>query len=140
MEKDYRPDSKLIMERLDGLRIERFVGQAKGKDGRGLKQKEQKEILDRFRKREFDVLIATSVAEEGIDIPDVNLVLFYEPIPSEIRTIQRRGRTGRSSTGKVIILITTRTRDEAYYWAEGSREKNMGKIMSWLSHDNDGID
>ncbi len=130
----------LIMERLDGLRIERFVGQAKGKDGRGLKQKEQKEILDRFRKREFDVLIATSVAEEGIDIPDVNLVLFYEPIPSEIRTIQRRGRTGRSSTGKVIILITTGTRDEAYYWAEGSREKKMGKIMSWLSHESDGID
>ena len=80
------------------------------------------------------MLIATSVAEEGIDIPDVDLVLFYEPIPSEIRTIQRRGRTGRSSTGKVIILITSGTRDEAYYWAEGSREKKMGRIMSWLSH------
>ncbi len=130
----------LIMERLHGLSLERFVGQAKGKDGRGLKQKEQKEILDRFRKREFDVLIATSVAEEGIDIPDVDLVLFYEPIPSEIRTIQRRGRTGRSSTGKVIILITTGTRDEAYYWAEGSREKKMGRIMSWLSHESEGID
>ena len=130
----------LIMERLDGLRVERFVGQAKGKDGRGLKQKEQKEILDRFRKREFDILIATSVAEEGIDIPDVDLVLFYEPIPSEIRTIQRRGRTGRSSTGEVMILITTGTRDEAYYWAEDSREKKMGRIMSWLSHESDGID
>jgi len=125
----------LIMDRLEGIRIERFVGQSKGKDGRGLKQKEQKEILDRFRKREFDVLIATSVAEEGIDIPDVDLVLFYEPIPSEIRTIQRRGRTGRSSTGKVIILITSGTRDEAYYWAEGSRERKMGRIMSWLSHE-----
>lgn len=130
----------LIMDRLDGLKIERFVGQSKGKDGRGLKQKEQKEILDRFRKREFDVLIATSVAEEGIDIPDVDLVLFYEPIPSEIRTIQRRGRTGRSSTGKVIILITSGTRDEAYYWAEGSREKKMGRIMSWLSHAEGGAD
>ena len=130
----------LIMDKLEGLKIERFVGQAKGKDGKGLKQREQKEILDRFRKREFDVLIATSVAEEGIDIPDVDLVLFYEPIPSEIRTIQRRGRTGRSSTGKVIILITSGTRDEAYYWAEGSREKKMGRIMSWLSQTENGMD
>ncbi|MEA3558402.1 MAG: helicase-related protein [Candidatus Thermoplasmatota archaeon] len=122
----------LIMERLDDVRVERFVGQAKGKDGKGLKQKEQKDILDRFRRREFDVLIATSVAEEGIDIPDVDLVVFYEPIPSEIRTIQRRGRTGRSSKGKVIVLITSKTRDEAYLWAERSREKKMGNIIHWL--------
>ena len=122
----------LIMERLQEIRVERFVGQAKGKDGKGLKQREQKDILDRFRKREFDVLIATSVAEEGIDIPDVDLVVFYEPIPSEIRTIQRRGRTGRSSKGKVIVLITSKTRDEAYLWAERSREKKMGNIINWL--------
>ena len=123
----------LIMDRLDGLRIKRFVGQAKGKDGKGLKQKEQKEILDQFRKRRFDVLLATSVGEEGIDIPDVDLVVFYEPIPSEIRTIQRRGRTGRSSRGRVVVLITTGTRDEAYFWAERSREKKMGKVITWLS-------
>jgi ERCC4-related helicase len=123
----------LIMERLDGLRVRRFVGQAKGKDGKGLKQKEQKEILDQFRKRQFDVLLATSVGEEGIDIPDVDLVVFYEPIPSEIRTIQRRGRTGRSSRGRVVVLITSETRDEAYFWAERSRERKMGKVITWLS-------
>jgi ERCC4-related helicase len=39
-------------------------------------------------------LVATSIAEEGIDISQVDLVVFYEPIPSEIRYIQRRGRTG----------------------------------------------
>ncbi|MFO8050785.1 MAG: helicase-related protein [Thermoplasmatota archaeon] len=123
----------LIMERLDDLMVERFVGQSKGKDGKGLKQSEQKVILDRFRKRQFDVLIATSVAEEGIDIPDVDLVVFYEPIPSEIRTIQRRGRTGRSSKGKVLILVASRTRDEAYLWAERSKEKKMNRIINWLN-------
>jgi len=125
----------LIMEKLDGIKIRRFVGQAKGKDGKGLKQKEQKAILDQFRKREFNILIATSVGEEGIDIPDVDLVVFYEPIPSEIRTIQRRGRTGRSSGGRVIVLITSDTRDEAYLWAENKREKKMGKIITKLSTD-----
>jgi len=129
----FRDTIPLIMDRLEGINVERFVGQAKGKDGKGLKQSEQKNILDRFRSREFDVLIATSVAEEGIDIPDVDLVAFYEPIPSEIRTIQRRGRTGRSSKGNVVVLITSGTRDEAYFWAERSREKKMGRIVNWLS-------
>jgi len=128
----------LIMEKLDGIKIRRFVGQAKGKDGKGLKQKEQKAILDQFRKREFNILIATSVGEEGIDIPDVDLVVFYEPIPSEIRTIQRRGRTGRSSGGRVIVLITSDTRDEAYLWAENKREKKMDKIITKLSTDEPG--
>jgi ERCC4-related helicase len=123
----------LIMEKLEGIKIRRFVGQAKGKDGKGLKQKEQKAILDQFRAREFDVLIATSIGEEGIDIPDVDLVVFYEPIPSEIRTIQRRGRTGRSAGGRVVVLITSDTRDEAYLWAENKREKKMGKIITKLS-------
>ena len=46
-------------------------------------------------------LVATSIAEEGLDIPEVDLVVFYEPIPSEIRYIQRRGRTGRKTAGNV---------------------------------------
>ena len=48
--------------------------------------------------------MATSIAEEGLDIPEVDLVVFYEPIPSEIRYIQRKGRTGRNAAGSVIIL------------------------------------
>jgi len=62
-------------------------------------------------------LLATSVAEEGLDIPKVDTVIFYEPIPSDIRSIQRRGRTGRFKEGKVYLLITAKTRDEAFYWA-----------------------
>ncbi len=116
----------------DGIDFRRFVGQARRSDGEGLKQNEQKQILDDFRNKQFNVLIATSVAEEGLDIPDVDIVIFYEPIPSEIRTIQRRGRTGRSSIGKVKVLITTSTRDEAYLWAEVQREKKMKGIIHWM--------
>jgi len=123
-----------IIEELvkDDIDYRRFVGQAKRADGAGLKQQEQKEILDDFRKKGFNVLIATSVAEEGLDIPDVDIVIFYEPIPSEIRTIQRRGRTGRSSIGRVKVLITTSTRDEAYLWAEVQREKKMKGMIRWM--------
>ncbi|MGC1119449.1 MAG: helicase-related protein [Candidatus Methanofastidiosia archaeon] len=109
----------------------RFVGQSSRTD-KGLKQEEQKEILEEFRKGEHNILVASSVAEEGLDIPAVDLVVFYEPIPSEIRSIQRRGRTGRSEVGKVVILITKDSRDEAYLWAERSREKKMQRIVQWL--------
>lgn len=109
----------------------RFVGQASRTD-KGLKQEEQKEILEKFRNAEFNILVASSVAEEGLDIPAVDLVVFYEPIPSEIRSIQRRGRTGRSEVGRVVILITKDSRDEAYLWAERSREKKMQKMVKWL--------
>ena len=129
--RDTIPTIVKILEK-DNIDLRRFVGQAKRADGAGLKQDEQKQILDDFRNKRFNVLIATSVAEEGLDIPDVDTVIFYEPIPSEIRTIQRRGRTGRSSIGKVKVLITTSTRDEAYLWAEVQREKKMKGIIRWM--------
>ena len=97
-----------------------------------MSQKEQKEIIEKFKRNEFSVLIATCVAEEGIDIPDVDLVLFYEPIPSEIRSIQRRGRTGRSSVGKVLILYAKDTRDEAYLYSELKKEQKMHKIVKGM--------
>ena len=59
-------------------------------------------------------MVATSVAEEGLDIPNVDLVIFYEPVPSEIRFIQRKGRTGRFSDGKVVVLVANDSIDSKY--------------------------
>src|SRR5437879_11855317 len=73
----------------------RFVGQASRGEDIGLSQKEQVDILDKFRAGEINVLVATSIGEEGLDIPQVDHVVFYEPVPSEIRQIPPRGRTGR---------------------------------------------
>ncbi|MBI4983688.1 DEAD/DEAH box helicase [Candidatus Woesearchaeota archaeon] len=108
-----------------------FVGQAK-KNGVGFSQKQQKEILDQFRAGEFNVLTSTSVGEEGLDIPSVDQVIFYEPIPSAIRSIQRRGRTGRLEKGEVLILVTTGTRDEAYRWSSHHKEKRMHRNLEAL--------
>ncbi len=105
-----------------------FVGQAK-KRGSGLSQKQQQEVLDSFRNGDYKVLIATSVAEEGLDIPSVDHVIFYEPIPSAIRTVQRRGRTGRHGEGFVTVLVTKGTRDEAYRWSAHHKEKRMYKTI-----------
>ncbi|MBS3166696.1 DEAD/DEAH box helicase family protein [Candidatus Woesearchaeota archaeon] len=108
-----------------------FVGQAK-KNGVGLSQKKQIEILNNFRENKFNCLIGTSVSEEGIDIPKVDLVIFYEPIPSAIRSIQRKGRTARLEKGKVIILMTKNTRDETSHWVSINKEKNMNYVLKNL--------
>lgn len=112
------------LNRVKGLIAQVFVGQAK-KGNTGLSQKKQVEMLDQFRDGLFNVLIATSVAEEGLDIPKVDMVLFYEPIPSAVRSIQRRGRTGRQEKGRVVIFMTKGTREEAYSWSAKNKEKKM---------------
>lgn len=86
-------------------------------------------MLEEFSSGEFNVMVCTSVAEEGLDIPKVDVVIFYEPIPSAIRHIQRKGRTGRLEKGKVIILVTKGTRDEAYRWSAYRKEKKMYEIL-----------
>ena len=94
-----------------------------------MKQEEQAQVLESFRRGEFSVLVATSIAEEGLDIPEVDLVIFYEPIPSEIRYIQRRGRTGRRTSGSVIILAAKDTIDERYLNASKRRIEKMNQTL-----------
>jgi ERCC4-related helicase len=122
-----------VLER-NGWAVGRFVGQStRDKDDRGMTQKEQAQVLGGFRDGRFPILVASSVAEEGLDVPDVDLVVFFESVPSEIRAIQRRGRTGRSSIGRVVLLLTRETRDVRYQVAEVRREKAMGRIVRRLS-------
>lgn len=123
----YRDSLEMIHHKLEkeGIKSAKFFGQASRDGEKGLTQKEQKEIIKAFKIGEYDVLLSTSVAEEGIDIPAVDLVILYEPVPSEVRMIQRRGRTGRKRSGRVKVLITNGTRDEGYYWASVNKERRM---------------
>lgn len=122
---------KKELENIPGIVPVVFVGQAK-KGDTGLSQKEQGEILDQFRDGLYNILIATSVAEEGLDIPNVDLVIFYEPIPSAIRHIQRRGRTGRQEKGRVVVLMAKNTRDEGYHWSAVHKEQRMYRVLESL--------
>lgn len=127
----YRDSLEMIHQKLEkeGIKSAKFFGQASRDGEKGLTQKEQKEIIKAFKIGEYDVLLSTSVAEEGIDIPAVDLVILYEPVPSEVRMIQRRGRTGRKRSGRVKVLITNGTRDEGYYWASVNKERRMKRQL-----------
>lgn len=111
------------------VKSHKFVGQANKGSDKGLTQKQQIEILEEFKEGIYNTLIGTSVAEEGLDIAECDLVVFYDVVPSAIRSIQRRGRTGRKKEGKVFILMAKGTRDEGYYWAEKAKESNMRRNL-----------
>ncbi len=127
----FRETALRILERvsqLEGVRAATFFGQA-NRVQTGLSQKEQKQIIEKFRTGEINVLCATSIGEEGLDIPEVSSVVFYEPIPSAIRKIQRAGRTARLAPGRLVILVTLDTRDVAHHYASRARERKMYKTI-----------
>ena len=144
------PDSKLIvftqfrdsvetivedLSLINGVRPVRFVGQAsRNTEDLGLSQSEQMQILEDFRDGKHNVLVTTSIGEEGLHIPDVDHVIFYEAVPSEIRMIQRRGRTGRTRAGKTTVLMTEGTIDEAYYWTSIRKEERMHRYLATVKN------
>ncbi len=150
---DEKPNSKIIifaqfretllkisetLKEVPGVKPCVFVGQAirqHKKVTTGLKQKEQKAMIEKFKEGEFNILIATSIAEEGLDIPEVDEVIFYEPVPSAIRKIQRAGRTARLAKGSLKILITKNTRDQIYHYAAHHKEKRMHKAIDDIKKD-----
>ncbi len=117
------------LEGLENVNAVQFVGQSSRGGRQGLSPKNQVSRLDEFRKGDANVLLATSVGEEGLDIPAADMVIFYEPVSSEIRTIQRRGRTGRRRLGEVVVLIAEGTRDEGAKAAAVRREENMQRAV-----------
>jgi Fanconi anemia group M protein len=142
---DANADSKLIvftqfrdtverivenLNRASRVSAVRFVGQAtRDLEDEGLKQSEQVTILEEFRSGRYNVLVTTSIGEEGLHVPDVDHVILYEAVPSEIRSIQRRGRTGRTSVGKVTVLMAEGTVDEAYYYSSRRKEQQMHHLL-----------
>lgn len=128
----FRDTITKLMDELSSIKYAapvEFIGQAK-KKGKGLSQKEQVHILNEFKMGFYNILIASQIGEEGLDIVETNAVIFYEPVPSAVRLVQRIGRTARTQPGKAIILMTKNTRDEAYHWVGYRKEKNMKRILA----------
>jgi len=120
------------INQIEGIRSAVFVGQAKKSSEKGItgmNQKEQKKMIEDFSEGKINILCATSIGEEGLDIPEVNIVIFYEAVPSAIRKIQRSGRTARLMAGKLIMLIARGTRDETFYYVANAKEKSMHKAI-----------
>lgn len=128
---EYRASAQKIVEEINTTDLEavKFIGQ---QGDEGMSQTQQIETLERFEDGEHDVIVSTSIGEEGLDIPAVDYVIFYEPVASGIRDIQRAGRTGRQESGKVYVLLAENTRDEGYFWSAHHKKKNMNEVLEEL--------
>ncbi len=129
---NYRATAARLLELLNsrqGVSAARLVGQVTKGEDKGLSQREQAAALEHFKQGTYNVLIATQIGEEGLDIAECDEVIFYDSVPSAIRFIQRRGRTGRRGPGKVTVLIAVGTRDEAYYWIARRKERAMADAL-----------
>jgi ERCC4-related helicase len=127
----YRDTIEHLVQKLEqeGFLVKKFVGQAHREGSEGMDQREQQEVLEGFSAGRWNVLVSSSIGEEGLHVPDVELVVFYDAVPSEIRAIQRRGRTGRNKQGRVLVLLAEGTMDISYYYSSIIKERRMKRII-----------
>ncbi|XP_057199777.1 Fanconi anemia group M protein isoform X3 [Triplophysa rosa] len=112
------------------VRVMTFMGQASaGKGVRGFTQKEQLEVVRRFRDGGFNTLVSTCVGEEGLDIGEVDLIVCFDAQKSPIRLVQRMGRTGRQRQGRIVIILAEGREERTYNQSQSSRRSINKSIM-----------
>ncbi|MGB5229457.1 MAG: DEAD/DEAH box helicase [Eudoraea sp.] len=74
-----------------------------------LSQNQRDLVMNSFRKKQIQMLVATDVAARGIDVDDITHVINYQ-LPDEIETYTHRsGRTGRAGKSGISMVIVTRS-------------------------------
>ena len=85
---------------------------------KGLTQKEQLEVVRRFKEGGYNTLVATCVGEEGLDIGEIDLIVCYDSPKSATRMVQRMGRTGRKRDGRIVVLLSRGKEEKQYRQAQ----------------------
>lgn len=90
--------------------------------------KEKNEIMQKFKNKEFDILVATTVIEVGIDIPNATMIIIQHADRYGLATLhQLRGRVGRGSKQSYCILVSS------------SRGQNSVQRLKIMTQTNDGF-
>uniref|UniRef100_A0A8C9W7I0 FA complementation group M n=1 Tax=Scleropages formosus TaxID=113540 RepID=A0A8C9W7I0_SCLFO len=112
------------------IRVMTFMGQASaGKGVRGFTQKEQLEVVRRFRDGGFNTLVSTCVGEEGLDIGEVDLIVCFDAQKSPIRLVQRMGRTGRRRQGRIVVILAEGREERTYNQSQSNKRSVYKSIM-----------
>ncbi|CAH9136790.1 unnamed protein product [Cuscuta epithymum] len=111
------------------IKATEFVGQNSGKTLKGQSQKVQQAVLEKFRAGGYNVIVATSIGEEGLDIMEVDLVICFDSNLSPLRMTQRMGRTGRKHEGRVVVLACEGPELKGFLRKQATN-KVLGKLMA----------
>ncbi|EOR02812.1 ATP-dependent DNA helicase MPH1 [Wallemia ichthyophaga EXF-994] len=112
------------------LRAAAFVGQAASNGKKGLNQKQQQKVMNEYKDGTFNVLVSTSIGEEGLDIGDIDLTITYDPGRSSISMLQKIGRTGRKRQGHVHTLMAEDLEDKNWDEAQARHQDVQAYIVS----------
>nr|XP_045010510.1 Fanconi anemia group M protein isoform X3 [Jaculus jaculus] len=121
--------AEMLLQHQPIIRVMTFIGHASGKSTKGFTQKEQLEVVKRFRDGGYNTLVSTCVGEEGLDIGEVDLIICFDAQKSPIRLIQRMGRTGRKRQGRIVVILAE-GREERTYNQSQSNKRNIYKAIS----------
>ncbi|XP_075036849.1 interferon-induced helicase C domain-containing protein 1 isoform X2 [Mixophyes fleayi] len=115
-----------------GVRATYLIGAGSNSDFKSMTQNEQRKAIHKFSTGEINLLIATSVAEEGLDIKECNIVIKYGLITNEIAMVQTRGRA-RAENSAVIVVASSSSgaadRDSVNEYREGMMHKAIQKVQ-----------
>lgn len=91
--------NELLSTHLEGYKLGLIHGKMNWRD--------KEETMNRFAAKEYDILVATTVVEVGIDIPDANIIVINDAYRFGLSQLhQLRGRVGRSDKQAYCLLIT----------------------------------
>ncbi|KAL3417874.1 type III restriction enzyme [Phlyctema vagabunda] len=121
--------SRVLNRHQPMIRSSVFVGQADSKRSAGMNQEAQQEVIRKFKTGTFNVIVATSIGEEGLDIGQVDLIVCYDASASPIRMLQRMGRTGRKRAGNIVLLLMRGKEEDSFMKAKDNYEQ-MQKMIS----------
>ncbi|KAM3918512.1 Fanconi anemia group M protein [Leptodactylus fuscus] len=112
------------------VRVMTFVGHSSnGKGVKGFTQKEQLEVVKRFREGGYNTLVSTCVGEEGLDIGEVDLIICFDAQKSPIRLVQRMGRTGRKRQGRIVVILCKGREERTYNQSQCNKRSIYKAIM-----------
>ncbi|XP_032493946.1 interferon-induced helicase C domain-containing protein 1 [Phocoena sinus] len=86
-----------------GVKAHHLIGAGHSSEFKPMTQNEQKEVISKFRTGKINLLIATTVAEEGLDIKECNIVIRYGLVTNEIAMVQSRGRARADESTYVLV-------------------------------------
>ncbi|XP_040819748.1 antiviral innate immune response receptor RIG-I isoform X2 [Ochotona curzoniae] len=111
-----------------------LTGHGKTSQDTGMTLPAQKYVLEAFgSNRDHNILIATSVADEGIDIAQCNLVILYEYVGNVIKMIQTRGR-GRARGSKCLLLTSNADvieKENINMYKEKMMNESIIELQAW---------
>lgn len=122
---------RLLLQHRPLVRPRCFVGQSSGGSGIcALTQKEQLQIMSDFRQGITNVLVATSIGEEGLDVGEVELIVCFDISSSNpTRFVQRIGRTGRQKRGDVVMLVTEGREQQLLKEMLANKDQTIRKLL-----------